>query len=217
MASVAPCPDRYIPADPLSGLRPDPKDATIAVIAALTTERDAWVEASSRAEERIATLTTDRDTLRLEVQRLKDLNFEAQDRYAALEAERDEARRASETVHSHYVLALKQRDEAVADTRAECDKGYEALFQAHQRMVAERDELKTKVDELTNTTWKLRSEGVEERARAESYLRVIEAKDAEILAALRLRSATIRTIAAMSAASLEFREVDADEKEADHE
>lgn len=30
------------------------------------------------------------DTLRLEVQKLKDLNFEAQDRYAALEAERDE-------------------------------------------------------------------------------------------------------------------------------
>lgn len=40
----------------------------------------------------IETLTTDRDVLRLEVQRLKDLNFESQDLYAAIEAERDELR-----------------------------------------------------------------------------------------------------------------------------
>ena len=45
------------------------------------------------AEAQIAALTTDRDVLRLEVQRLKDLNHESQDLYAAIEAERDELRR----------------------------------------------------------------------------------------------------------------------------
>jgi chromosome segregation ATPase len=121
------------------------------------------------------TLTADRDTLRLEVQRLKDLSFEAQDRYAALEAERDEARRASETVHGHYVLALKQRDEAVASTRAECDKGYEALFRAHQQMVAERDELRAELAKAEKEIAHMR----ESNGRADDYSanleRVIEA------------------------------------------
>jgi len=110
-------------------------------------------------------LRTERDTLRLEL--------EAQDRYAALEAERDEARRASETVHSHYVLALKQRDEAVADTRAECDKGYEALFQAHQRMVAERDELRLEVARLRDRLLQSLAEGGADQAEAEKQVRTL--------------------------------------------
>jgi hypothetical protein len=185
-----------LPLDPLSGLRPDERNVTIAEQSAeierLKMERDTHLcplchgtgrvgnvndrEACERCEgsgidaytEKIAELTTDRDTLRLEVQKLKDLNFEAQDRYAALEAERDEARRASETVHSHYVLALKQRDEAVANTRAECDKGYEALFQAHQRMVAERDELKR--------------ERAERMSALEAAMRTIAAQNAQVRA-----------------------------------
>lgn len=54
----------------------------------------------------LAELTTDRDTLRLEVQRLKDLNFEAQDRYAALEAERDALKE-----HPLRAIAERQRED----------------------------------------------------------------------------------------------------------
>jgi hypothetical protein len=142
----------------IAGRRSDSQNASIAY----------FEQESASHDSALAEVTTERDTLRLEVQKLKDLNFEAQDRYAALEAERDEARRASETVHSHYVLALKQRDEAVANTRAECDKGYEALFQAHQRMVAERDELKR--------------ERAERMSALEAAMRTIAAQNAQVRA-----------------------------------
>jgi len=108
----------------------------------------------------IAALTTDRDVLRLEVQRLKDLNFEAQDLYAAIEAERDELRaeveRLKETrdelrerldrrekqlehasidrplLLAELELAERQRDEAVSHC--------EIMAAEVRRLTEERDE-----------------------------------------------------------------------------
>ncbi len=62
-----------------------------------------WVD-----ESEFERLTTDRDVLRLEVQRLKDLNFDSQDLYAAIEAERDELRAEVERLKRELCTAEKE-------------------------------------------------------------------------------------------------------------
>lgn len=71
-------------------------------------------------------MVTERDTLRLEVQRLKDASFEAQDRYAALEAERDALQIRVKSLVDHSKLLESRLDaqtkygaEANANARAE--------------------------------------------------------------------------------------------------
>lgn len=105
----------------------------------------------------LAEATTERDVLRLENQRLKDLSFEAQDRYAALEAERDELETANAT--------LRMLNESV-DNKCE-----------------------------------------ENRIRAEKYLAVIRAKDAEIAALGQAWKTSMATGEAMQEAGLKFRHV----------
>ena len=127
--------------------------------ATVTDERDAT----------IAALTTERDVLRLEVQRLKDLNFESQDLYAAIEAERDELR-------DNTVPGLEE----------------------------ERDGLRAAIG---LREYQAKEDRTEASARAESYLRVIEAKDAEIAAMAEGWKASLRTGVAMAEAGLGFRHV----------
>lgn len=101
--------------------------------------------------------------LRLEVQRLKDLNFEAQDRYAALEAERDELR-----------AELAREKHADQVTLRACN---------------------------------------EANARAEKYLAVIKAKDLELFYTVGARSAALKACAAMAEAGLPLHVIE----ETDHD
>lgn len=72
---------------------------------------------SDQRDATIAALTTDRDVLRLEVQRLKDLNFESQDLYAAIEAERDELRARVDELFEQRNEAVRRAETITADWR----------------------------------------------------------------------------------------------------
>ncbi len=146
------------------------------VLTAALTERDAT----------IAALTTDRDQLRLEVQRLKDLNFESQDLYAAIEAERDELRENLKLGQSHNgemaskLAALNaERDEARAEVerlKIKCQQQRRDCVEfAGELRVAEEDERKA-----AEQVAALVSMVDEHRQRAESYLAVIDKQAAMI-------------------------------------
>ena len=160
-----------------------------------------------------AALTADRDVLRLEVQRLKDLNHESQDLYAAIEAERDELRENLKLGQLHngemaskLAVLNAERDEARAEVerlKIKCQQQRRDCVEfAGELRVAEEDERKA-----AEQVAALVSMVDEQRARAESYLRVIEALRYELAAAVHCHAATIRSIVRLANAGLELPEV----------
>lgn len=96
--------------------------------------------------------------------------------------------------------ALRLEVQKLKDDRHEAADMYAAIE-------AERDELREKVRILEATDFLLRTTYEADRARAESYLRVILAKDAEIAALGQAWKASMASGEAMQAAGLRFRHV----------
>lgn len=82
-------------------------------------------------------MVADRDTLRLEVQKLKDLSFEAQDRYAALEAERDELRTRTDHHTQTLVMLGEERERLIRHRKDERERAekYLAVINAQADMI----------------------------------------------------------------------------------
>lgn len=91
-----------------------------------------------RVAEDIAPVEADRDVLRLEVQRLKDLNFESQDLYAAIEAERDALRAERSERMGALEAAMRIIDAQNAQVRA-MNEQLDAVTQLIVRRVKEVD------------------------------------------------------------------------------
>ena len=182
--------------EPLHGMAFNLEDAR-GHIARLSEQNAALLQQVDEQQETIAALTTDRDVLRLEVQRLKDLNHESQDLYAAIEAERDSLR-------ENLGLSLRHNGEMaskLAALTAKRDELQLALDTATAKRGFDSDRFKAEAERLT-------AQAYEANARAESYLRVIEALRYELAGVMHCHAATIRSIVRLANAGLELPEVE---------
>lgn len=208
---VAPYPDRYIPADPLSGLNPNN-----------ATGHDGCIRGLEQRNAVIAEQAAEIERLRLKVDAMSNERLEWEGEYAAIEAERDELqsrledkeefaddmREVADTRKDAAEQLLRERDELrlkVEALEAERDEALKARADTAVRWQEDRKEKVTLAGELrvaSEDEAKALKERDEARARAEAYLAVIYAKDAEIKAIDRWWRASLRSVVAMQEAGL---------------